>query len=542
MVALITMVAVISSYLLVNVLSRTTTEVKLDNNQRTLEAMKEAKTALIAYAASLAWSGSAATDQPGSLPCPSINEDGVAGDCTTDNTLTAYLGRVPWNSIGSSKVRDGSGSVLWYALSPSFRKFSGTTIINSDTQGTLSITGTSPASAVVGVVIAPGAAVAGQSRTESSVASTYLEGSNATATSTGVFQTAQSTDTFNDQVLPITLGDLMAVVEPAVAARMERDIKPYLTAHYSDWGMYPYPAYFNHPTVPTVGPGASGPLTTRAQSLYLGNSATTGTSGTLPPSEGMIPVSASVNSWSGGAVSVVSSTKGVISQAATCASVANVGYRCTFKVSGSGSPNRITSMKLQMLGTADSAGLGFSYKPTVSSVTTTVSTGSSTFSSTSFSVGSLTSAGAATMTYVGTIANCTSSCSTARTVTITFADLVTRGISSSTDPSAGWFIKNEWYRQTYYAVASGYRPGGAGSCTAATNCLTVSDLPSSYATSNDKRAILVFMGYALTGSRPSSSLTSYLENVNATVANPRTFKHRSGIATSINDRVVVIAP
>ena len=115
--------------------------------------------------------------------------------------------------------------------------------------------------------------------------------------------------------------------------------------------------------------------------------------------------------------------------------------------------------------------------------------------------------------------------------------------ATSTDLTDGWFIMGQWYRQVYYSVAPSYLPGGSGSCTAGTTCLTVNGLSSTtYPTTTDKRAILIFMGRTLNGSaRPSSTLGDYLESQNAS-SGDRVFAHTSVVSSSINDRVVVVAP
>src|SRR5256885_15471875 len=75
-----------------------------------------------------------------------------------------------------------------------------------------------------------------------------------------------STDTSNDRLLVITQGDLMAVVEPVVAARIERDVKPLLQDYFTKWGRYPFAVPFTSPPV--------------AQGAYLG--ASSQTMGLLP--------------------------------------------------------------------------------------------------------------------------------------------------------------------------------------------------------------------------------------------------------------------
>ncbi len=527
MIAILTLFALVTSYLVVNGLARTQADVNVERNRRSLQAMQEAKAALIIYAASRAWTTRVSdplivNDQPGALPCPASNNLGNdPGNCATASTR---IGRLPWKTIRAVDLRDASGEVLWYALSANFRKASGTTVINSDTQGTLSVTGTSPASNVVAIIIAPGAPLSGQNRLVNSVAN-YLEGSNAGGTDT--FVTGQSSETFNDQIVVITQADLMAMVEPAVAARIERDIKPELISYLSSWGRFPFPAKFNDASL--VGPGNSA---TRARDAYAGDA--------TPTTEGLLPLTTLVNSWSGGGISKISGTGTVIP--ATCATVAS-GYRCTFDVKNEGDGG-ISDLRVQMLGNADKAGLGFVYKPTVTDVTKTLNGATNNFISQTYSVGTLTPAGAATITYLGTInLSCPSSTCGTWTVQITFADLITRPIVSSTDPTGGWFIKNEWFRQTYYSVAPDYLPGGSAPflpLVCVTNCLTVNKL-SFITTSNDKIAILIFSGRALSGSRPSSSLSSYLEGENQTPAD-RIFAHRSGSILSSNDSAIVVAP
>lgn len=536
MIAMVTMVALISSYLLANVLTRTSTEIRLDNDQRTQQSLKEAKAALIAYAASQAWTGNSATDQPGSLPCPATDEDGTAAStCTTTATR---IGRLPWKTIGASKLYDGSGNVLWYALSANFRKASGTTVINSDTTGTLTITGASPANNLVAVIIAPGSPLSGQLRSTSSAVDTYLEGSN--ASNSDSFVTASiSSDTFNDQILPVTQGDLMAVVEPAVAARIERDIKPFLTTYATQWsGAYAFPATF--------------PQGSSSQSSYSGSTSAT---------YGLLPITDSASySWSTGTGSMaLLGGKAASISGVTCSTVLLTGARrCTATINplnlGANPANwgqctdsggtqwrycidsPVLSMQVS-LGT--NAGRSIAEPPGASEVTSNRTP----ITSTSLS-GTLSSTGAGTLTYQATYGYVRySSSSFTRTIRFDIPVVTASNISSSTDPDAGWFIAQQWYRQTYYAVSTGYLPGGSTTCTAGTTCLTVNELPSSnYPTKNDKRAILVFMGRALNNtSRPSSTLTDYLEGENATPAD-NVFVHRTGNITSSNDRVIVLAP
>jgi len=118
---------------------------------------------------------------------------------------------------------------------------------------------------------------------------------------------------------------------------------------------------------------------------------------------------------------------------------------------------------------------------------------------------------------------------------------------SGTNPNIAWFVSNQWYRQTYYAMALGYAPGviapgNPAGCNPPTvtapPCLTVNNLPG---TTNNKQAILIFAGRALDNQSRPGTLSNYLEGQNAT-PNDLIFEHRTGVATTINDRVVVVSP
>src|SRR5213075_3199340 len=85
----------------------------------------------------------------------------------------------------------------------------------------------------------------------------YLECSNADGDSS--FVMTGPSGSFNDQVLKVTVGDLMPGLEAAIANRIEREIVPQLKAIYNSttWAsnlsatnpVYPYPASFANPNV-----------------------------------------------------------------------------------------------------------------------------------------------------------------------------------------------------------------------------------------------------------------------------------------------------
>jgi hypothetical protein len=107
--------------------------------------------------------------------------------------------------------------------------------------------------------------------------------------------------------------------------------------------------------------------------------------------------------------------------------------------------------------------------------------------------------------------------------------------SASTGAGAtGWFVRNEWYRLTYYAIAPSYAPGGSLACTTGTNCLTVTNLTPAGA----QRSLLILAGRAIgTQTRHNSTLGNYLDGTNAT---NNYVKQSVSSVSKFNDRFVVV--
>ena len=140
-------------------------------------------------------------------------------------------------------MRDGSGERLWYALSNKFHA-NGTTKLNSETLGELTISGSLPASNVIAILFAPGSQLAGQVRDSANANSVgnYLEGDNAiadtnTPTIDTSFTTAPISNTFNDRLVAISNDQLMPVIEKRVA----KDVVNFLK-NYSLTNGYPFAA------------------------------------------------------------------------------------------------------------------------------------------------------------------------------------------------------------------------------------------------------------------------------------------------------------
>jgi len=236
---------------------------------RTQKALQQAKEALIGYAAAYA-------NAPGRLPCPedetrigTLLEGQAKGSCTTP---PSRIGRLPWRTLKTGPLVDGSGESLWYVLSPGFSSAP----VNHLTVGQLTVNGT--ANAAVALIIAPGSPTGAQQRTEPSatnppLAVDYLDLSNA---SNGPFVTTGPASAFNDRVSVLSANELFATINRVVLAEIRGldDQAPNLPVrglrrHFLDNGEFPWATTGSSGSaVPNT---ASGGLP-YADLNYLGNS------------------------------------------------------------------------------------------------------------------------------------------------------------------------------------------------------------------------------------------------------------------------------
>jgi type II secretory pathway pseudopilin PulG len=572
LIALLALAALLSAFLIASALNLTGAGISNEREDRNMRALREAKVALIAYAASTeGWQAYMGQEvQPGGLPCPANNTTGASpGICSG---AAQRVGRLPWATIGSNDFRDASGEQLWYAVSSNFYKNSAN-IINSDTSGLLTVTGTAPASNVVAIVFAPGPAIQDstlppgqiQDRSPANInrLASYLEGFTPVGSDYTFTTNALPTDTFNDRLLVITQAELMAVVEPAVAAQMERYVKPLIQEYVTKWGgTYPFAAPFvAPPALPNV--------------AYRG--ATVQTMGLLP-----LTTESSWFRWKNATVRTIQKAgtgiytgSSTISPDPTNCTISSSPSRATCQVNYPGltSDDRPV-IKLEIFLTNWNTAFADMPSPFTAPVDLTMTPnpgGSITLDK--YGPWSFVSpdypptrsfvaqgTGDAVLTYIGRLQNADS---TNNGVFITVplpppSYLTITSGDPAINPDGAWFIANQWYRQTYFAVSDDHLPGGSPPCTTGKtpSCLTVRNLPTP---TNNKQAILVFAGRALDGQIRPGGLTNYFEGENSTPAD-LTFEHRAGLAGLscaqflagtcpvpnapyfINDRVVVLSP
>lgn len=169
LLVLFLVLGIAAATLLVTALTRQSA--RIENDTQTVDALAQAREALIGYAA---------TTDPntvlGYLPTPDMGpaistggEGTEAPGFAGNNADLNLIGRLPWRALGLPPLRDGSGECLWYAVSGHFKHTPATTgSLNWDTPGQFDLKAedgvTTLAPNVVAVVFGPGPVISGQNR------------------------------------------------------------------------------------------------------------------------------------------------------------------------------------------------------------------------------------------------------------------------------------------------------------------------------------------------------------------------------------------
>jgi hypothetical protein len=510
--------------------------------------LADAKTALVAWVAANALEP--AEQNPGRLPCPqawgdvgSPNEGRAAPSCAN------AIGWLPWRTLGLPAMLDASGRPLWYVVSPGWHLPNGgaTLTINSDTTGQLTLDGR-PA---VALVIAPGPGLASApdaaQRATGCIARVqapgtqavpanprdYLECYSGTAFRSSVAGNAAN-PVFNDQVVAISAAELMPVLEAAIAKRIERDIVPPLKQVYAApaWGAAPA-----HPVFPFAAPFAN-----PASSSFQGVAGTF--QGLLPfnrtrdcSGQGCLPGLIAYAETPAPAVEVFGYGR---LEAQSCAWESADVRRCEGEYHENAAqpwhPIRIemsttftnVAMGLRALDpskleiSARNHALFGAWQPQPVSVAALINDGSLAGKP----------AGSVTLTISAILPNIDAMGWGSRAQFRVRVDRAVIGDHALLDPAApatGWFVRNEWYRLIYYAIA----PGHAASAPAPRTCDACLELDDRAA-----RALVILAGRTLNGAlRPNASLADFVEGANADL--DLRFEQRP-VNAAFNDRVVVV--
>ena len=273
---------------------------QIERDKITADALAQAKEALIGYAVRVKISSSTLANQPrpGDLPCPDTDNNGISGDTTytTCDLQSQRIGRLPWKTLGLPDLRDSSGERLWYAVSNNFKNNTRTSLLNSDTPGTITIRSSdgnvindaSLGNGAVAVIIAPGKvlqrqlAASPQNRsctigvdcdalevcttspptlTPKCDPNNYLDNTpiGINAEDNAGFSDNSSTDGFiqgivkdssgkiiiNDQFLIVTQENIMSAVQKRVAGEVKKCLDDYATSNNN---RYPWAVPLNDPT------------------------------------------------------------------------------------------------------------------------------------------------------------------------------------------------------------------------------------------------------------------------------------------------------
>lgn len=532
------------------------------NQKHNAKVLSQAKSALIGYVAQQA--ASSTENDPGALPCPEAagyigspsDEGKAAGNCT----LPA-VGRLPWRTLGLDKPRDAGGEPLWYVVSTGWAKPNSTTntVINSNSTGQLTLDGTAD---VVALIIAPGhplpvqasANCTARNQTRSVPSSTidfrdYLECQNATSPADASFASSGPQGSFNDQVLSLTAAELLPSVEAAVASRFEVQIAPVMRTVYSSasWGgspILPFAQSFGNPAT------AASYMASRALMglLPLSYSETAPNSGS-PCAPGVAEPRCQplFVAWTGGSISGPQ----ILSPSCTVVTTTHTRLDCTFRYIKNIFAPPPASISFTLQAQAANAGAALRQFNTAVAMTNVNAAGRT-------ASGTLSSTGAATVTLSGstppadaslgligdllcgltTLLQALNNDCYSQTISVPIFLLADHPLVDANNITYGWFLRNKWHEVSYYALAGGHAPGGAGSCTTSSTCLQVTYHPQN----GKQRALLLFSGRSLTATtRPNGTLADWLEGSNSDGVSPFAVRSPSlAINRTFNDRIAVV--
>lgn len=556
-----------------------------DNNARVLA---QAKRALIGWMAI-----NAATDgNPGRLPCPqawgdvgTVNEGRAAGNCSVP-----AVGWLPWRTLGLDRPLDASGNQIWYVISPGWHLPSaGATLnINSDSTGQLTLDG----QAAVALVVAPGAVLAiapnanqiaagCAARNQSQVLALpgtppdpldFLECQNG-STADNVFAASVVDNAvnkvLNDQVLAITAADVMPALEAAIAERMQREIAPALRGVYTSsiyagipasTPLYPYAAPWANP-----GPGIGTSDYRGVASTYKGLLPFNQTQGCNPATDPRCTTT--LVAWSSGTPPSAPKVGGVgfvMNQTCSWQSSGSVAVCEGEYEEDNGDPSG-AGMLMQMTATINNVAMGLRKLDwPKAQVLARNNSGDAwlpmTLEPSPATSATMNSDGSVTVKFTARLPNVDAmgwGHKALYQISLERAVIGDHALLDPNDATLGWFVRNAWYRTTYYATVR----RNTAVALSTLGCIDSSDTNEGCVRFNDSstrniRALLVLAGHSLSNpaGRPNAVLADYVEYQNCdwtgSVCDPQTLYEQrpmraSRIAISAlnapwNDRVVLV--
>jgi hypothetical protein len=573
LLGLLAVAVMVFAYVLTSRLNAASQFVGIDR-EHNAKVLNQAKQALVGWMAI-----NAATDNnPGRVPCPEAvnaigtDSEGIAAPLVTPSTPScATVGRLPWRTLGLSKIVDAASEPLWYVVSPGWALQNSSTLltINSDSRGNMVVDGQAAPNDVVALIIAPGPAMNVQAaagctaRAQARAAAApamnpldYLECFNAAAVPP-VFSTTGPATSLNDQVVRVTVRDLMPALEAAIADRMQREVAPALRTVYAldsnsprRWvasstnPVYPYAAVFANPGTSHNYEGSG--------TTYQGLMPVVRTQGCSPGTDERCTSLA----WTGSSSSVSKiGGYGSINTQSCSGSTVRV---CTGQYEEDSFNEWGSGILLEMTATIDNVAMGLrtldwskvqvharnmdpdAWQPVALEPfpdTRAVMNAN----------GSVTIRVRARLPVINAM-----SWNVWAEYRVTLDKAVISDhelLDTAASNPLGWFVRNQWFRSTYYAVAQASTAGGsAGGCDN-TNCLRFNEGLGCGSGANwcNIRALLVLGGASLSGaSRPNGNLADYVEYTNGdggTFYEQHGIRRPTNVAVSNgpwNDRVVLV--
>jgi hypothetical protein len=343
---------------------------------------------------------------------------------------------------------------------------------------------------------------------------------------------------------------------------MQREIVPALRGVYSSaqWGgypLFPYPARFSDPgtypgtsncsTAPFSGPGTS--------NCYKGAAATAGSDrprGLLPFTSsdagcgGGSHCDATFVTWNTGVGPTVSASGGLI-VSSSCSFPNASTAQCTGVYSGVG------TVTLSMTARAINVAMALR---TLAPNNMTVEYGLVPYgppepaTSPTPPSGGFSSDGSAALTLPADVPGLVDGLGLPLNVffrlTADLGVIADHALLNPADPTTGWFVRNEWYRLTYYAVALKNTAFGLPpplACNSVPNCLS-RNFPTP--AMNNVRSLIILAGRSMSGmARPNGSLSDYLEfqnNDGDLIYEQRPVSRviNAALMSPFNDRVLVV--
>lgn len=565
--ALMAMLAVFvlgASWWLLSALSTPTNRVALER-EHNARVLAEAKQALLGWAARNAIDNT--DNNPGRLPCP--EPAGAVGNPATEGIMQnicgagTVIGRLPWRSLGLPKLLDAKGEPLWYVLSSGWKLNAGGANewlgINSNAVGQLALDGTG--NGAVAMLIAPGAELALAPNPNQSAAGCiaraqrrgttpqnhldYVECHSVAGANVRTAVVDNATNRIsNDQTVVLTAPEVLAAIEPAVAARITRDVIPVLqgtfgaTYNTNQWGpsvsamtpVLPFAAPFAD-TSASAFQGAPGQM---QGLLPLSRSQCNPLTDPLcdpnfvqwainDPNQVAYPNPSAVQSVFSGRTADLAGTPDCVSSSTSQLVTCSISYsgqcggglnlafllggRCylEFQVSVRARAKNVGSAAR----TFDATPIAVSESPwsLVSSATPINTVGSA---AADIRV-ELPPASCACFPVLCLLIGCNAS----NTVTVTVPIAIFPDHPSLTELFASprnweWFMRNNWHHVVYYSISPSHAASAAAphNCSTLANCITVTggSLPP------NSRAIIAFAGRSLSdAARPSANLNDYLD-------------------------------